>query len=250
MAAVSLTILGKNCEPLFIKEFSSENGPTELEATEEELFGFHVSGSQAHDRRGNDDNNHHHGRRFGKDCSLRQQFILHAALDRFEQLSGPPPGYGWRAPGVAGSDAMFVGLLTPVEDMKVYGTQQEFFFFVLSLPCSRSLTCHRYISEVHRVYDNYTDSIHSYCGGPCVNNDRYQPKAHRRSHQTGVCEVTSTVRGVHAESILEPYGTHHFSSIRSQGRRMCFCLQSHHKTIVWFSPDLDVLAVLDMPFMV
>ena len=70
-------------------------------------------------------------------CSIRQQFIMHAALDRLEQLAGPPPGYGWRNKNNknsantnniinsnkgsgAGADGMFVGLLCPIEDQRVY----------------------------------------------------------------------------------------------------------------------------------
>ena len=55
------------------------------------------------------------------DCSLKQQFILHSALDRFVHLAGPPPGYNWRSQGVMGVDANFVGLLCPIEDFRVYG---------------------------------------------------------------------------------------------------------------------------------
>lgn len=59
---------------------------------------------------------------FEEDDALRLQFILHDALDRFEQLEGPPPGYAWRTgSGVSGADAMFVGLLQPVEELLVYG---------------------------------------------------------------------------------------------------------------------------------
>jgi hypothetical protein len=54
----------------------------------------------------------------GKQCA---QFIVHAALDRFEEITGPASGSRWRTPGASGSDAMWVGLLSPVEDMRVYG---------------------------------------------------------------------------------------------------------------------------------
>jgi hypothetical protein len=105
MAAISLSIIGKNNKPLFIREFD-ENLSTDS-IFEELLFGLpapeeRVSSSCI-------------------TCSTRHQFIMHAALDRFEQLAGPPPGYGWRKPGETGVDGMFVGLLYPVEDMRVYG---------------------------------------------------------------------------------------------------------------------------------
>jgi len=53
-------------------------------------------------------------------CFFRK-FIVHAALDRFEELTGPASGSRWRSPGSTGPDAMWVGLLSPVEDMRVYG---------------------------------------------------------------------------------------------------------------------------------
>ena len=108
MAALSLAIVGKNNEPLYMKEFRNDSVGDIVH--EEEWFGLSLGlegadGVQSH----------------GFDCSIRHQFIFHAALDRFEQLAGPSPGLGWRKPGTSGTDAMFVGLLCPVEEMRVYG---------------------------------------------------------------------------------------------------------------------------------
>lgn len=110
MAALSLAIIGKNNEPLYMKEFRDESLQDDV-VPEEELFGLPPAA---------DGNGSSTG---GWDCSIRHQFILHAALDRYEQLAGPAPGYGWRTAGVSGTDAMFMGLLCPVEDMRVYGEQ-------------------------------------------------------------------------------------------------------------------------------
>ena len=105
MSAISLAVIGKNNEPLYIKEFfDSESRSAEHFVSDEELFGLPPS------------------MRTAVHCSPRQQFILHAALDRFEQLAGPHPGSAWRAAGVSGTDAMWVGLLYPIEDIRVYGT--------------------------------------------------------------------------------------------------------------------------------
>jgi hypothetical protein len=112
MAAISLAIIGKNNEPLYMREFDDDAGTTEHES-EEHLFGLSHAAKDGKVSRSSIG---------GFDCSIRHQFILHAALDRFEQLSGPPPGLGWRKPGVSGTDGMFVGLLYPVEEMRVYGT--------------------------------------------------------------------------------------------------------------------------------
>ncbi len=118
MAALSLAIIGKNNEPIYLKEFRDAGFPEEInDAT---LFGLsQYVGSTSDDKASKE-------RPDGFDCCSRYQFTMHAALDRLEQLAGPPPGYGWRKSStVAGVDAMFVGLLTPVEETRVYGMSQS-----------------------------------------------------------------------------------------------------------------------------
>ena len=121
MSAISLAVIGKNNEPLYIKEFVDLENRCVAEqhlVSDEELFG--LPRVDASSRKPQQQQQQHAA--VHNYCSLRQQFILHAALDRFEHLSGPHPGFAWRAPGVSGTDAMWVGLLCPVEDMRVYGT--------------------------------------------------------------------------------------------------------------------------------
>ncbi|CAJ1959894.1 unnamed protein product [Cylindrotheca closterium] len=87
MAAISLSVIDKNNKPLYVREFDQTLSADLL--SEEQLFGFHsiepnkeavVSNSMT--------------------CSPRHQFVMHAALDKFDQLAGPIPGYGWRKPGL------------------------------------------------------------------------------------------------------------------------------------------------------
>jgi hypothetical protein len=104
MAAISLAIIGKNNEPLYLREFVDEEYGEMFD--ESVMFGMTPTATK-------DDRS----RSFS--CSIRQQFILHAALDRLEELAGPPPGYGWRTR--PGADGMFVGLLCPVDELRVYG---------------------------------------------------------------------------------------------------------------------------------
>lgn len=112
MALRSIAIVGKKGQPLYLKEFHS---PEKLDddIPEAELFGLAISGKSSGSTDGFSTK--------AKVCSLSHQFILHAALDRFEELAGPPPGFGWKDPGAFGADAMWVGLLCPVEEMRVYG---------------------------------------------------------------------------------------------------------------------------------
>lgn len=60
----------------------------------------------------------------GQSCSIQQQFILHSALDRIQQLTEPDGmGAAWRhgRAGQIGHEAMYVGLIGHVEDLRVYG---------------------------------------------------------------------------------------------------------------------------------
>jgi hypothetical protein len=113
MAAVSIAIIGKSNEPIYLREFSSDEIFVDDCFHEEELFGLPLQPEEETSSS---------TQRTSLHCSLRQQFLLHAALDRFEQLAGPPPGYAWRKQGTSGADGMFVGLLQPNEDLRVYGT--------------------------------------------------------------------------------------------------------------------------------
>lgn len=103
MSAISLSVIGKNNEPVYVREFDDILSADLM--SEESLFGL-----RSIDLKLNSGSNL---------CSTRHQFVMHAALDRLEQLAGPPPGYGWRRPGASGVDGMFVSLC-PVEDLRVY----------------------------------------------------------------------------------------------------------------------------------
>lgn len=112
MAALSLAVVGKNNEPLYMKEFREVGFPQEMD----DAILFHLEPGPSPSETSLTDK----ARDF--DCSVRHQFILHAAVDRLEQLAGLPPGYGWKQSLTShGMEGSFVGLLTPVEDMRVYG---------------------------------------------------------------------------------------------------------------------------------
>lgn len=113
MAAVSLAIVDREDRPMYCNEFPTKYHWKESGILDEELFGLSLTDES--------DIKFRAGLKDDFDCSLKQQFILHTALDRFVQLAGPPPGYNWRSPGVTGVDANFVGLLCPIEDFRVYG---------------------------------------------------------------------------------------------------------------------------------
>jgi hypothetical protein len=100
MSVVSVAIIGRNNEPLFLREFG-EAGPL----SENDNFGI----SQADNASSSDDH-----------CSIRQQFILKEALERLDYLD--IPGFFWRTASATGTDGKcFVGMLFPVEDLRVYG---------------------------------------------------------------------------------------------------------------------------------
>eukprot|EP00565_Helicotheca_tamesis_P000515 CAMPEP_0185726528 /NCGR_PEP_ID=MMETSP1171-20130828/2489_1 /TAXON_ID=374046 /ORGANISM="Helicotheca tamensis, Strain CCMP826" /LENGTH=218 /DNA_ID=CAMNT_0028394907 /DNA_START=10 /DNA_END=663 /DNA_ORIENTATION=- len=137
MALVSLAVIGKDNEPLYLRDFvlsksveeevqrdenidaETDLGPTsplpKTSSSEESLLG---GKSEEEDDP------------FGfftqelppnESSSLRHQFMIHAALDRFEELTLVGDGRGWRTPGSIGTNAMWVGLLCPIEEMCIYG---------------------------------------------------------------------------------------------------------------------------------
>mmetsp|Transcript_60331 Transcript_60331/g.89494 ORF Transcript_60331/g.89494 Transcript_60331/m.89494 type:complete len:112 (-) Transcript_60331:862-1197(-) len=60
--------------------------------------------------------------------SLKHQFMIHAALDRFEEITLAGDGRGWRTPGSIGANAMWIGLLCPIEELCIYGKERSFVF--------------------------------------------------------------------------------------------------------------------------
>mmetsp|Transcript_10964 Transcript_10964/g.23722 ORF Transcript_10964/g.23722 Transcript_10964/m.23722 type:complete len:202 (-) Transcript_10964:193-798(-) len=119
MALVSLAVVGRDNEPLYLRDFVT-NHPADAavdlrddatdterqqQQNDDDAFGFFNS----------------EGRGANDSCSLRHQFIIHAALDRFEEMTGSSSGGRWRTPGAVGNNAMWVGLLCPIEEVRVYG---------------------------------------------------------------------------------------------------------------------------------
>ena len=99
MVALSLAVVDRNNRPLYLEEFVD---PTSPPPSDEEMMGIGVAPSV----QGGGDGG-------GGRCSIRHQFILLAALDRMDTL------IGLQADGKR--DGMFLGLLMPVEEMRVYG---------------------------------------------------------------------------------------------------------------------------------
>jgi hypothetical protein len=162
MAAVSLAIIGKHNEPLYLREFGHDANSLD----EAELFGLSSSSSSSNN---------------ASSISLRQEFILHAALDRFEQLNGPPPGFAWRQqqqqqqqqpqqsptnPSTTTtttttrppqSDPQFVGLLGPCEDLNLYAwmTTTHIKFLVAVQDAELDGDVVGLLRRLHRVYVEY-----------------------------------------------------------------------------------------------
>ena len=115
MSVVSVTIVGRNNEPLYVREFGADEALSETD-----IFCISQKAASA-------SSSAHH-------CSTRQQFILKEALERLEHLD--IPGFFWRSASATGTDGkFFVGLLFPVEDLRVYGkTLEPTFLFSLVRP--------------------------------------------------------------------------------------------------------------------
>jgi len=144
MSLVSIALVGKDNEPLYLRDFSSSpdqdnNNDGDEKADDataaNDPFGFFTTKIFKESS----------SPLCFQECALRHQFILHASLDRFEEITSPSfpssnnrnnnnnesnkgvgnssanNNRGWRTPGSSGNDAMWVGLLCPVDDFKVYG---------------------------------------------------------------------------------------------------------------------------------
>ena len=196
MNVISIGIVGTNNEPLFLKEFADNESASALlsnwDIPEAELFGLTTTtttttttppsnSSRASVTSGTDGFSSK-----AKGCSLRHQFILHAALDRFEELAGPPPGLGWREPGSSGTDAMWVGLLCPVEEMRVYGymttTKLKIMAVVEDTVPSRQEIQARILEDdlkklfvqIHNVYVEYTLNPFNPIDGQMIQSSRFE----------------------------------------------------------------------------
>lgn len=187
MSAIALAIIGKNNIPLYLQEFTEITRETDT-ISEDELFGLLSRKSETNNNNCDPAQKDHCPRptkdKGGYGSQLRQQFVLHAALDRFEQLAGPYPGCAWRAPGVIGNEAMWVGLLCPYEDMRVYGyqttTQIKFLLTVeddasIGDQCTVDETIKRLCIKLHRLFVEYTLNPFSPISGP-IESTRFTQK--------------------------------------------------------------------------
>ena len=103
MAAIGLAIIGKNNVPLYVREFLSPNDPLDGGGDEAAaLFGLKQHRPSLPATRG------------GEAASERCWFVLHAALERLEQLTKT-------LDGKKKTSQNFVGLLLPLEETRVYG---------------------------------------------------------------------------------------------------------------------------------
>jgi hypothetical protein len=180
MTLVSLAIVGKSNEPIFLKEFRDEHSIADI--PEAELFGLNTVTKGGTDGFTTS----------AKECSLRQQFILHAALDRFEELAGPPPGFGWREEGAIGTDGMWVGLLCPVDELRCYGYMTTTKIKLMAVvedstttaPSSNNTTTHyqsqvmesevkQLMIKIHQLYVEYTLNPFNNFGDAKITSTRF-----------------------------------------------------------------------------
>lgn len=183
MSAVSLAIIGKGNEPLYLREFGMEE-----HVDDAELFNLSGGGgvgnnaTEAGDSSdGNNDNNDNKPTTSEGTCSLRQEFVLHAALDRFEQLNGPPPGFAWRQQqqqqyqaavplNSHNTDPQFVGLLGPWEDLRLYGwmttTQIKFLVAIQDAEIDGDIV--GLLRRLHQTYVEYRLNPLGSLNGPII----------------------------------------------------------------------------------
>mmetsp|Transcript_32723 Transcript_32723/g.37131 ORF Transcript_32723/g.37131 Transcript_32723/m.37131 type:complete len:230 (+) Transcript_32723:143-832(+) len=179
MAAICLAVIGKNNSPLYIRTFLSDDVGGDNNINDESqqkndydddfyLFGIESVVSttsikstltsmpiSAHNDNEND--NDTSSSSFYNSCSVRQRFVVHAALDRLEQLTQAPDN------GKKTNKNNFVGLLLPIEETRVYGyvtnTQIKFILMVEDDGPVDFNTQHNTIDvEIQRLFSNIHDS--------------------------------------------------------------------------------------------
>ena len=139
MSVISFAVIGKNRQPIYVKEFSRDHNHNKNKSHTEDdwqLFGIASTSTTASTSPTNVLEDHRRpsllsstGKNINAegqcDCSIRQQFIIHDALDYMEQWIERRPVTMPSSPPQNAHDAMFAGLLCPIEDMRVYGTSNR-----------------------------------------------------------------------------------------------------------------------------
>ena len=177
MVAICLAVIGKNNSPLYIRTFLPDNVGGDNNINDESqqkneydddfyLFGIEpvvsttsikstlTSMSASAD---NDNDNDTSSLSFYNRCSVRQRFVVHAALDRLEQLTQAPDN------GKKTNKNNFVGLLLPIEETRVYGyvtnTKIKFILMVEDDGPVDFNTQHNTIDvEIQRLFSNIHES--------------------------------------------------------------------------------------------
>jgi len=109
MALVTLVVVGKDNSPLYLRDFVTQqesfysDGSQQEEEQQEDPFGFFERSAIS---KPNDSS------------SLKHQFIIHSALDRFGELIHPKH---MKDRPVMGPSSMYIGPLGCYDELKVYG---------------------------------------------------------------------------------------------------------------------------------
>ena len=123
MSLVSVAIVSKDNKPLYLKDFRGSRDISESdESFPVDMFDLAREASDGAGA-GAGDSTVPLDAEIGKSCSIDQQFVLHSALDRLEHLMEPNGlGAAWRygRPNQLGHEAMFVGLIGHVDDLRLY----------------------------------------------------------------------------------------------------------------------------------
>lgn len=99
-ALVSLALIGKDNEPLYLRDFipaSEEDTTDATSSVDDDPFGFMPCS--------------------GNESCLRNHFIIHASLDAFEEQLALKQ----QQSSSSNSNDSYMGLLCPIEELRVYG---------------------------------------------------------------------------------------------------------------------------------
>mmetsp|Transcript_34734 Transcript_34734/g.49307 ORF Transcript_34734/g.49307 Transcript_34734/m.49307 type:complete len:182 (+) Transcript_34734:118-663(+) len=145
MALQCLAIIGKTNEPLYLLEIlppsessSSEENEKPENDNVEDMFGFQEATAK-------------------DSLSLRSEFMMHASLDRLDEIIGDQPRWKSRT----SADTKWIGLLSPVEESFIYGYVTSTNIKILAMVAGsaeqgREVHLKTLFAKVHNLFVAYT----------------------------------------------------------------------------------------------
>jgi len=152
MALIHLAVVGKENEPLYLRDLKCQSTEeTSVTNPEEDNnlpdpFGFFSEENSP-----------------CESASFHHMFLIHAALDRLHEITKEDSKWRSAQESNTGSDAFWVGLLCPIEDLRIYGYLTNSNIKLLAIVEDKIDSSHHaretelktFFSNIHELYIEY-----------------------------------------------------------------------------------------------